>query len=102
MPTESESKSRRCERRPARLALVLILDPMGKRTEKRTFTFDLSPYGAGVESGAALKPGQIVELIPYEGPQYSVRTRVIWVGEANSDRGGKAGLEFLASASQSV
>jgi hypothetical protein len=102
MTDESDLKNRRSERKPARLALVLILDPTGKRSEKRTFTFDLSPYGVGVESAAALKPGQVIELIPHEGPRFSVRSRVIWVGEAESDRGGKAGLEFLVSASQSV
>ncbi len=102
MTDEPDSQNRRCERRAARLALVLILDPAGKRSEKQTFTFDLSPYGVGLESGASLKPGQVVELVPHEGPQYSVRSRVIWVGEAESDRGGKAGLEFLVSAQQSV
>ncbi len=102
MKDESDLKNRRCARRPARLALVLILDPAGKRAEKRTFTFDLSPYGVGVESAVALKPGQIIELVPHEGPRFSVRSRVIWVGEAESDRGGKAGLEFLMPASQSV
>ncbi len=102
MECHSESETRRCERRPARLALVLILDPAGRRAEKRTFTFDLSPFGVGVEAGAALKPGQVVELIPHEGPQYCVRSKVIWVGEAESDRGGKAGLEFMVSTSQSV
>jgi PilZ domain-containing protein len=102
MSAESETQSRRSERKPARLALVLILDPAGKRAERRTYTFDLSPYGVGVEAAAVLKPGEIVELIPHEGPQYSVRSRVIWVGEAESDRGGKAGLEFIVSARQSV
>lgn len=102
MSDESESKNRRSERKPARLALVMILDPAGKRAKKTTFTFDLSPYGVGLESGASLKPGQVVELIPSEGPQYCVRSRVIWVGEAESDRGGKAGLEFMISTQQSV
>ncbi len=95
MPTESKPKDRRCERKPARLALMLISDSVGEKVESQALSFDFTQFGVGVETSTALVPGQIVEISPREGPEYSVRGRVVWVGEAESDQGGKAGLEFL-------
>jgi PilZ domain len=95
MASEAESKTRRGARSPARLALMLIIDADGEKVESPARAYDFSQFGLGVKAGAPLVPGQIVDVIPNEGPEYRVRSRVIWVGEAESDKGGKAGLEFL-------
>ena len=95
MSPESELKNRRCQRKSGRLALMLISDSGGKKVEGPALTLDFSQYGVGVEAGTSLAPGQIVDVIPREGPEYAVRGRIVWVGKAQSDLGGKAGLEFL-------
>lgn len=95
MSPEPETKTRRGVRSRARLALMLIIDADGEKTESPARAYDFSQFGMGVEVPAPLTPGQIVDVIPNEGPEYRVRSRVVWVGEAESDTGGKAGLEFL-------
>ncbi len=56
---------------------------------------DLSQHGIKVQAKLSLIPGQIVQVIPSEGPEYAVLSRVVWVGPAVSDKDGEAGLEFL-------
>jgi hypothetical protein len=95
MSPNSETKTRRCQRRRVRLALMLISDPEGEKVESPAISFDFSQYSLGVETGASLVPGQLVDIVPNEGPEFAVRGHIVWVGEAGSDQQGKAGLEFL-------
>jgi hypothetical protein len=74
---------------------MLIIDLEGQRVETEGVTFDFSRFGVGVRAAAGLAPGQIVDVVPSEGKPYSVRSRVVWVGPAESDQDCKAGLEFL-------
>jgi len=78
-----------------RLAVILYVESEGQKEEHEAFTSDLSQHGLGISTTASLIPGQLVEVMPTEGPPLSVRSRVVWVGNAESDTGGKAGLEFL-------
>jgi hypothetical protein len=57
MSPNSETKTRRCQRRRVRLALMLISDPEGEKVESPAISFDFSQYGLGVETGASLVPG---------------------------------------------
>lgn len=95
MAHDPGSDKRRSKRRRARLALILIVDPEGEEVDGPALTFDVSQYGLGLRASAPLTPGQIVDVFSHEGREYPVRSRVVWVGEAESDREAEAGLEFL-------
>ena len=98
----ADQKPRRVGRFPAKLALVLILDPEGEKTEAPAQTSDLSQYGTGLVTEASLEAGQLVEIVPNEGPEFAIRARVIWVGSPEEDKGCPAGLEFLVALPASV
>ena len=86
---------RRPQRRPTNLPVLLIVDPEGARIHSPAASFDFSHYGIGVRSSASLVPGQIVDIIPSEGPAHAVRSRVVWANPQASGEGCQAGLEFL-------
>jgi hypothetical protein len=98
----TDHKPRRVGRFPAKLALVLILDSEGEKTEVQAQTSDLSQYGTGLLADAPLEAGQLVEIVPSEGPEFAIRARVIWVGSPEADKGCPAGLEFLIALPSSV
>jgi hypothetical protein len=98
----ADHKPRRVGRLPAKLALVLILDPEGEKTQVPAETSDLSQYGTALCTEASLQAGQVVEIVPNEGPEYAIRARVIWVGSPEADKGCSAGLEFLVALPSSV
>jgi len=87
--------ARRSERLSATIPVTLLVGSHGKKTAHDALTVDLSPRGARVRPTVVLTPGQTLEFLPKEGPSYSVPTRVVWVGAAQSKRVGQAGLEFL-------
>ncbi|MBZ5546218.1 MAG: PilZ domain-containing protein [Acidobacteriia bacterium] len=93
----NEHAQRRAGRLPAKLAIVLILDSAGEKTEVQAQSSDLSQYGAGLYAEADLQAGQLVEVVPSEGLKYAVRARVIWVGSPEAEKGRRAGLEFLVA-----
>ena len=86
---------RRSERRSATIPVTLLVSTRGKKTAHDALTVDLSPRGARVRPTIVLTPGQTVEFVPKEGLPYSIPSRVIWVGTAQSGRVGQAGLDFL-------
>ncbi|PYV11576.1 MAG: hypothetical protein DMG23_03930 [Acidobacteria bacterium] len=95
--TESFPVSRRSERVPTQIAIILIVETEGERLENETSTVDFSQHGVRIQvSSSGLTPGQIVEVIPTQDPSYSVRSRVVWVGPTGSDQKDQAGLEFLS------
>ena len=69
----NEHAQRRAGRLPAKLAIVLILDSAGEKTEVQAQSSDLSQYGAGLYAEADLQAGQLVEVVPSEGLKYAVR-----------------------------
>lgn len=95
VPTDSFPITRRSERRPVRIAVLLLLESGGEQVEQEASTVDLSQHGLRVQAKLVLTPGQLVQIIPNEGPEYALLSRVVWVGPTSSDRGGEAGLEFL-------
>ncbi len=95
VPTDSFPITRRSERKPVRIAVLLLVDSESEQVEQEASTLDLSQHGLRVQSKVMLCPGQLVQIIPNEGPEYAVLSRVVWVGPASSDQGGEAGLEFL-------
>ncbi len=95
MPAETQQVERRSLRRPLRLAVILISDPEGQEAKGEAYTADFSQHGLRVQTNLSLNPGQVVEVITNDGPEFAVRGRVVWIGEPASERAGEAGLEFL-------
>ena len=86
---------RRCERRIAKMALIMFVETEQKREECEAVTLDISALGARIQAGISLTPGQMVEVVPGDGAD-PVAGRVVWVGKPASEMEGQAGLEFLA------
>jgi hypothetical protein len=86
---------RRSERRPIRLALVLLMDSEEGEIRDEGFTVDVSQHGCRVEGVESIREGQLVQLLSWPTPEGAIAGRVVWVGEPASELAGKAGIEFL-------
>ncbi len=95
MATETRPDPRRSARKSVKMAVVLLVETDSERTEHEGMASDFSQHGLRVQASTALTPGQVVEIIPSEGPEHAVRCHVVWAGKVGSDREGEAGLEFL-------
>jgi PilZ domain len=96
--TSNLGYQRRSERTRVELAVTLLIPRPGTDDlVDRVLTSDFSNFGARVICEAALVPGQKVRFIPRNAdhPSLAVPSRVVWVGEAGSDRSGQVGIEFL-------
>ena len=96
MPTESHTTVRRSERKPVRIAVLLLVESEGKKVEGEAYTLDLSQHGLRLQVNIPLIQGQIVDVTPSEGPEFAVRGRVIWTGAVGSPQEGEVGFEFLS------
>jgi hypothetical protein len=85
---------RRSERRIAKIAIIMFVETERKWEECDAVTLDVSAYGARIEAGTSLTPGQVVEVAPGDGSD-PVTGRVVWVGKPASEVEGQAGLEFF-------
>jgi hypothetical protein len=95
MDTSPSTATRRSERRPLRLALVLLMDSEEGEERNEGYTIDISQHGCRVEGAATLCEGQLVRLLPWDTSEGAVAGRVVWVGEPASNLAGEAGIEFL-------
>ncbi len=89
---------RRADRRPTQRAIILLIEDNHQSIEQPAESTDWSLQGLGLKTTLQLTPGQSVLVIPNEGPQFAVQTRVAWVGEVGGDTEGRAGLEFIQPA----
>lgn len=96
MPTQSNTATRRSERRPVKIAVILLVESDGKRVESEACTLDLSQHGLRLQAAIPLAQGQIVDIATSDGPEYAVRGRVIWTGALGSEHEGEVGFEFLS------
>ncbi len=87
--------SRRYDRVPVSIPVTLIIESEGKRIGHPSYMVDVSERGIKIKANVPVTIGQVVEVVPAEGPRYAVRSRVVWVGKAGSDQEGRLGLEFL-------
>jgi hypothetical protein len=76
------------------MALIMFVETEKKWEECDAVTLDVSAYGARIEVGISLTPGQEVEVVPRDGSE-PVVGRVVWVGKPASELEGQAGLEFF-------
>lgn len=86
---------RRSERKAVAKSFVLFVDSEREKISSSAFAIDLSTLGARIRSGIKLLPGQLVTIVPKEGREQAIQSRVIWVSPAGSESGDEAGLAFL-------
>lgn len=95
MENNISNSNRKSERRPLRLALVLLMDSVKGEIRSDGFTVDVSSQGCRIEVDAPISEGQLVRLLPWESPDGAVAGRVVWVGGPESKLAGQAGIELL-------
>jgi hypothetical protein len=95
MAESSNIIHRKSERRPLRLALVLLMDSDEGERRDEGYMVDLSQNGCRVEGVEPICEGQLVRLLPWESPEGAIAGRVVWVGKPESKLAGEAGIEFL-------
>jgi PilZ domain-containing protein len=84
---------RRSERKPAQIVVTLVIE--GDEADQLASAIDLSQHGLRLQTDLSLVPGQRVGLLLSDSPSYVIAARVVWLGKAESDQAGEAGLEFL-------
>jgi hypothetical protein len=89
---ETERKS---DRRPIRLALVLLIDSPEGEIRNEGYTVDMSQNGCRIEGAGSVSEGQLVRLLPWDSTEAAIAGRVVWVGAPASKLAGEAGIEFL-------
>jgi len=89
----SYSIARRSERKPVRMAVILLIE--GEEVDHRALTVDISRHGVRLQANPALTPGQLAQVIFEDSPSHAVPARVVWAGRLGSDREAEAGLEFV-------
>ncbi|MFZ0964817.1 MAG: hypothetical protein WAO35_28505 [Terriglobia bacterium] len=95
MANSSHTDHRKSERRPMRLALVLLTDSDEGEIRNEVFTVEVSQHGCRVEGVAPICEGRLVRLLPWESPGGAILGRVVWVGNPGSKLAGEAGIKFL-------
>ena len=95
MDTTSSVAPRKSERRPLRLAMVLLMDSEEGEVRNEGYTIDFSQHGCRMEGVASVCEGQLVRLLPWESTECAIAGRVVWVGDPASKLAGEAGIEFL-------
>jgi hypothetical protein len=93
MPEDSPSDRRPAERKQVQMAVILVIE--SDDAESLATTVDLSSSGLRLQSDATLAPGQPVGLLLATEPPSFIKSRVVWVGKADSVQAGQAGFEFL-------
>lgn len=92
---DTNSAARRSDRIPVSIPMTLIVETAGRKVGHPSYMVDVSERGIKLKANVAVAVGQVVEVIPAEGPRHIVRSRVVWVGKAGSEQEGRMGLEFL-------
>lgn len=92
--TRSQNR-RRAERKQCSKTVALVVDSGRDEISNRSFAVDLSQLGVRIRTGLNLIPGQQVTVIPWEGKEYAVPSRVIWVSGEPQASDQQAGLAFL-------
>ena len=95
MPEATSKDRRKSVRTKANRPVTLIVDSDRSQIENKAFAVDFSDLGIRIRSDVRLQPGQLVMIIPNEGPGKAVPSRVIWIEHKTPDRTSEAGLAFL-------
>lgn len=95
MTKAAPANRRRSERKEVSKGIALLVDSGRNQIASQAFAVDLSQLGARVRTSVHLEMGQEVTVIPREGKEYAVPSRVVWVHYAQPDGDAEAGLAFL-------
>jgi len=96
VPPYSAPEGRHSKRNAANERASLIVNLESSREKIPCHIIDMTQEGFRVRGNfGQLKRGHVVELNPSEGPSYTARCRVMWVGKPGSTQDGEAGLELL-------
>ncbi|HUI42010.1 MAG TPA: PilZ domain-containing protein [Terriglobia bacterium] len=93
MPEPLPSERRRAVRRNDSKPLTLIVDVDRSQVTGGAFALDVSELGARVRSQLRLQPGQMITVVPREGPAEGIPSMVVWVDEGDGEK--EVGLAFL-------
>jgi c-di-GMP-binding flagellar brake protein YcgR len=87
---------RRYERIPVTVPVtILVENKKGRKVPQSMRMVDVSDHGVRLRGASGLSTGQVIELIPSEGPQYAVQGRVVWGNLMSGSDEAEYGLEFL-------
>jgi hypothetical protein len=87
------AERRRSVRRKVSKPLALVVNSDRDKISSGAFAVDLSDLGARIRAQVHLEPGQLITVIPNEGPSQGIPSQVTWVSEATG--GQEAGIAFL-------
>jgi hypothetical protein len=93
MSDVTDVPQRRSERKPVQIVVTLVIE--GDEADQLATAIDLSQHGLRLQTDLSLPLGQRVGLLLSDSPNYVIGARVVWLGKADSDQAGEAGLEFL-------
>ena len=93
MPDVPNAVERRSQRKSAEIVVTLVIE--GEEADHLANAIDMSQHGLRVQTDVALATGQRVGLLLSDTPSYVIGARVVWLGKADSEQAGEAGLEFL-------
>jgi PilZ domain-containing protein len=100
MSQAPDGSQRRSERKPARIVVTLVIE--GDEADHLANAVDMSEFGVRLQTDYSLTPGQRVGLLLSDNPDYVIGARVAWLGKADSEQAGEAGLEFITGPSAPV
>jgi len=92
---DQESNIRRSERTPLQIPACVVLDLNRNPNRIPCIIVDLTTKGFKLRGNLNLSRGQVVQVILDHQPQISFHSRVVWIGQANSEREGEFGLEVV-------
>ncbi|HET7840649.1 MAG TPA: PilZ domain-containing protein [Terriglobia bacterium] len=72
----------------------LIQDPNGERRENDALLLDVSERGVRLVANAEVRMGEEVEVIPQEGPEFSVQGRVVWIAVFQARHENHVGIQL--------
>ena len=93
MAKKKGAERRRAPRRKTSAPLALVVSSGREQISSGAFAVDLSDLGARIRAKVHLEPGQLITVIPNEGPSQSIPSQVIWV--SRTSEGEEAGIAFL-------
>jgi len=93
MAESHRAERRRAPRRKVASTLTFVVDSDRDQIVNGAFAVDLSELGARIRTGLRLEPGQLITVVPSEGPKEGIPSRVIWVSPRGAS--GEAGIAFL-------
>jgi PilZ domain-containing protein len=74
--------------------VTLLVKSEGQMVAYPVHLVDVTEQGIRIKAGVALNPGEMVMIMPREGPRYAVNSRVVWARRGGYDLDLEMGFEF--------